>query len=131
MHMTETYTETQITELQNTNGILAKRIESLEEYLTRSQGTIRQIIGNLSEDGWYNPNVDKEDVLRDLCEIVDHQPKKEISFEGTIRFSGRIDLPLEDADSFDLEDYLSDISVDVYNGDVVIDGYELENVYEA
>ena len=121
----------QITELQNTNGILAKRIESLEEYLTRSQGTIRQIIGNLSEDGWYNPNVDKEDVLRDLCEIVDHQPKKEISFEGTIRFSGRIDLPLEDADSFDLEDYLSDISVDVYNGDVVIDGYELENVYEA
>ena len=107
-----------------------ERIKRLEDELSRSNGTIGKIIDNLSEDGWFNPNYDKEEILNDLCEILDHEPKKEISFEGTIYVSGRIDVPLSEYEDFDLDAYLSDISVDIYNGDVVIDECHLEDARE-
>ena len=45
-----------------------------------------------------------------------------------MHFSGRIDIDLADAEDFDLTEFLSDAYVDINNGDVVIDDYEL---YEA
>lgn len=108
-----------------------ERIKGLEKQLEKSNGQIRQIIDNLSEESWFNPNTEKEEILNDLCEILDYQPKKEIRFEGTIYISGRIDVPLAEYEDFDIEDALSDISVDCYNGDVVIDEYHTEDVREA
>ena len=108
-----------------------ERIKSLEKQLSISNNQIRQIIDNLSEDGWFNPNYEKEEVLNDLCEILDHEPKKEITFEGTIHFSGRADIRLADLEDFDLDDILSELTVDVYNGDVVIDEYHVEDVRES
>lgn len=108
-----------------------EQIKRLEKQLEISNGQIRQIIDNLSEDGWYNPNVDKEEVLNDLCEILDYEPKKEISFEGRVYFSGRVDIKLSELEDFDLEDILSELSLDVYNGDVVIDDYSVEDVREC
>jgi hypothetical protein len=108
-----------------------ERIKRLEQQLEISNGQIRQIIDNLSEDGWYNPNYEKEEVLNDLCEILDYEPKKEISFEGRVYFSGRVDIKLSELEDFDLEDMLSELSLDVYNGDVVIDDYSVEDVREC
>lgn len=108
-----------------------ERIKNLETQLSISNNQIRQIIDNLSEDGWFNPNYEKEEVLNDLCEILDHEPKKEITFEGTIHFSGRADIRLADLEDFDLDDILSELTVDVYNGDVVIDDYHVEDVREC
>jgi hypothetical protein len=107
-----------------------ERIKNLEIQLSISNNQIRNIIDNLSEDGWFNPNYEREEILNDLCEILDHEPKKEISFEGTIHFSGRVDVRLADLEDFDLDDMLSELTVDVYNGDVVIDEFSVEDVRE-
>ena len=108
-----------------------ERIKNLETQLSISNNQIRKIIDNLSEDGWFNPNYEKEEVLNDLCEILDHEPKKEITFEGTIHFSGRADIRLADLEDFDLDDILSELTVEIYNGDVVIDDYHVEDVREC
>jgi len=108
-----------------------ERIKRLEQQLSFSNGQISRIIENLSEDGWFNPNYEKEEVLNDLCEILDYEPKKEICFEGVIHFSGRVDVKLSELEDFDLDDMLSELSVDVYNGDVVIDDYSVEDVREC
>jgi len=41
-----------------------ERIKNLEDQLSRSQGTIGKIIDNLTMEGWFNPNTDKDEVLR-------------------------------------------------------------------
>ena len=108
-----------------------ERIKSLEKQLSISNGQISRIIENLSEDGWFNPNYEKEEVLNDLCEILDYEPKKEVQFEGTIYFSGRVDVPLGEYEDFDLDDIMSELTVDIYNGDVVIDEFHTEDVREV
>jgi len=108
-----------------------ERIKRLEDELSRSNGTIRKIMDNLTEESWFNPNTEKEEILNDLCAILDYEPKKEIQFEGTIYFSGRIDVPLAEYEDFDIDDYVSDITVDCYNGNVVIDEYHTEEVRES
>ena len=108
-----------------------ERIKRLEQQLSVSNGQISRIIENLSEESWFNPNTEKEEILSDLCDILDYQPKKEICFEGTIHFSGRVDVPLAEVEDFDLDDMLSELTVDVYNGDVCIDDYSVEDVREV
>jgi len=108
-----------------------ERIKRLEEQLSTSNSQISRIIDNLSEESWFNPNTEKEEILNDLCEILDYQPKKEVQFEGTIYFSGRVDIPLSEYENFDIDDYVNDITVDCYNGDVVIDEYHTEEVRES
>lgn len=108
-----------------------ERIKNLEDFLSRSQGTIRKIMDELTEDSWFNPNTDKEEILSQLCEILDYTPKKEISFTATMKFEGRIEIDLADAEDFDLEELLSDAYVDINHGDIVIDGYELYDANEC
>lgn len=103
-------------------------VESYRNRLNSNQSTVNKIIDNMTHDYWYNPNTDKEEVLRDLCEIVEYTPKKEIQFTAVMHFNGRIDVDLADIEDFDLTEFLSDAYVDVNHGDVVIDDYEL---YEA
>jgi predicted RNA-binding Zn-ribbon protein involved in translation (DUF1610 family) len=108
-----------------------ERIKKLEQQLSISNGQISKIIDNLSEESWFNPNTEKEEILNDLCEILDYQPKKEVQFEGTIYFSGRVDVPLGEYEDFDLDDIMSELTVDIYNGDVVIDEFHTEDVREV
>ena len=108
-----------------------ERIKRLEDELSRSNGTIRKIMDNLTEESWFNPNTEKEEILNDLCAILDYEPKKEVQFEGTIYFSGRVDVPLAEYEDFDLDDYVNDITVDCYNGNVIIDEYHTEEVRES
>ena len=106
-------------------------VESYRNRLNSNQSTINKIIDNMTHDYWYNPNTEKEEVLRDLCEIVEYTPKKEISFTAVMHFSGRVDVDLEDIETFDLNEFLSDAYVDVNHGDVVIDDYELTEAEEC
>ena len=124
---TATYPTIKVNELE----YRLDRIKRLEDQLSTSNGQISKIIDNLSEESWFNPNTEKEEILNDLCAILDYEPKKEVRFEGTIYFSGRVDVPLAEYEDFDLDDYVNDITVDCYNGDVVIDEYHTEDVRES
>lgn len=104
------------------------RIKRLEQQLEISNGQIRQILDNLSAEGWYNPNYEKSEVLNDLCEILGHEPKQEIVISGTINFEVRYDCPLEEIEDFDARYFLQDnLTLDSFHGDVVVDTYDIED----
>jgi hypothetical protein len=100
----------------------------LQEQLSISNGQIRQIIDNLSAEGWYNPNTDKEEILRDLCEILGHEPKQTITITATVNVEVTYDVPLEELEDFDAKYFLQDnLSIDSYNGDVCIESFDVED----
>lgn len=106
-----------------------ERIKRLEQQLEISNGQIRQILDNLSADGWYNPNYEKAEVLNDLCEILGHEPKQEIRITGTINFEVRYDCPLDEIEDFDARYFMQDnLSLDSFHGDIVIDTYDVDDV---
>jgi len=105
-----------------------ERIKNLEDFLSRSQGTIRQIIDKLTVQEWYNPNTDKDEVLRELCEILDHEPKQEIRITGTITFDIRYDCPLDEFEDFDARYFAQDnLTLDSYHGDVIVESFDVED----
>ena len=105
-----------------------ERIKGLEKQLSMSNSQISRILENLTADGWYNPNIEKSEVLEQLCEILEHEPKQEIRITGTITFDVRYDCPLEEVEDFDARYFLQDnLSLDAYHGDIVIDSYEVED----
>ena len=123
--ITHTMKRTDVSELFRKRQYDVSKINTL-------QSQINQIIDNLTEDYWFNPNTDTEVILSDICEILNYEPKKEISFSATFTVSGRYDIPMTDVEDFDLEAFLADtMSIDAYNGDVVIDDWSLENAEEC
>lgn len=94
------------------------------------QSQINKIVDNLTEDYWYNPNTDKETILSDICDILNFIPKKTIEFVAKIEFTGSIEIDLSDAEDFNLEEVLGEAYVDINNGDVIIDHYELYDAME-
>ena len=74
-----TYPNIKVVELESKMDSLVR----LEKQLMKSNGQIGQIIDNLTVQGWYNPNTDKEDILRDLCEILDHEAKQDITMTSS------------------------------------------------
>lgn len=104
------------------------RIKRLESQLEISNGQIRQILDNMSAEGWYNPNYEKSEVLNDLCEILGHEPKQEIIITGTINFEVRYDCPLEEVEDFDARYFMQDnLTLDSFHGDVVIESFDVED----
>jgi hypothetical protein len=104
------------------------RIKNLEDHLSRSQGTIRQIIDKLTVQEWYNPNTEKSEVLEELCEILDHEPKQEIRITGSMTFDIRYDCPLDEVEDFDARYFLQDnLTLDSYHGDVIIESFDVED----
>lgn len=105
-----------------------ERIKSLEKQLTISNNQISKVIDNLSAMGWYNPNTDKEDILSELCEILEHEPKQTVRITATLNVEIDYDIPLEDVDDFDAHYFLQDtLSVDAYNGDVIVESWTVED----
>lgn len=116
-----------ITELENElSGVRQNR-----EYWLAENGRVQsQVIDVINE--YYENDTDSSDIVKTLCEIVDYQPKKEIEFTATIRFTGRMEVDMEDYNNgFDLSDILGDAYVDINHGDVVIDQYDLEDAEEC
>ena len=86
---------------------------------------------NLTEEGWYNPNTEKSEVLADLCEILGITPSKTINFSGTMSFSGTIEVPFDELEDFDLQYLLQDeVYLTSNHGNLEIDSYEVESVSE-
>ena len=138
----ETYNPNALTTYKSINGYditypsiktvdLEGKLDSLvrlEKQLTISNDQIRRIINNLDTDGWYNPNVEKEDVLRDLCEILGHEPKQTVRITGSMSFEVEYDIPMEDVEDFDARYFLQDtLTLDAYNGDVVVQSFDVED----
>jgi hypothetical protein len=106
-----------------------ERIKTLEDHLSRSQGTISKIIDNLTMEGWFNPNTDKDEVLRDLCSILDHTPQQEMSWTVTLTVSGTTMVNLEDVEDFDIRYHLGDnLSVDSNDFDTNVDSWDIDLV---
>ena len=100
----------------------------LQDQLAISNGQIGKILDNLDANGWYNPNVEKEDVLRDLCEILGHEPKQTVRISGTMTFEVEYDIPMEDVEDFDAREFLQDVlTLDSYHGDVVVQTFDVED----
>jgi hypothetical protein len=119
-----TYPSIKVVELESKMDSLVR----LEKQLTISNGQLGQIIDNLTVQGWYNPNTDKEDILRDLCEILGHEPKQTVRITGTISFEVDYDIPLDEVEDFDAHYFLQDtLTLDAYNGDVVVESWTVED----
>lgn len=100
----------------------------LQDQLKISNNQISQILDNLSADGWYNPNTDKEDILRDLCEILGHEPKQTVTITATVNVELSYDIPLEDVENFDAKYFVQDnLTIDSYNGDLIVDTFDVED----
>lgn len=122
-----------------TNEYLQSQINELKSQLSahsncdywkkengRVQGQIIDVINSFYE--FETPNFE---IIKDLCEIIDYSPTKEINFTATINFTGTIQVPAAEAEDFDLTAALEDAYVDINHGDVVIDGYELYDASEC
>ncbi len=100
----------------------------LQEQLAISNNQISQILDNLSANGWYNPNYEKSEVLNDLCEILGHEPKQTVRITATLNVEIDYDIPLEEVEDFDAHYFLQDtLTVDAYNGDVVVESWTVED----
>lgn len=101
---------------------------NLQDQLRISNGQISKILDNLNTQGWYNPNVDKEDVLRDLCEILAYEPKQTLRITGNMSFEVEYEIPLEDVEDFDARYFLQDaLTLDSYNGDLIVESFDVED----
>ena len=106
-----------------------ERIKGLERQLSLSNSQIGKIIDNLTVEGWYNPNTDKDEVLRDLCEILGHTPQQEMSWSITLTVSGTTMVNLEDVEDFDIRYHLGDnLSVDSNDFDTNVDSWDVDCV---
>jgi hypothetical protein len=106
-----------------------ERIKTLEDHLSRSQGTISKIIDNLTMEGWFNPNTDKDEVLRDLCEILGHTPQQEMSWTATLTVSGTTLVNLDEVEDFDIRYHIGDnLSVDSNDFDTKVDSWDVDYI---
>ena len=105
------------------------RIKSLENQLSNSNSQIGKIIDNLTAEGWYNPNTDKDEVLRDLCEILGHTPQQEMSWSVTLTVAGTTLVNLDEVEDFDIRYHLGDnLSVDSNDFDTKVDSWDIDYV---
>lgn len=104
------------------------RIDSLEKLVEINQKQIGQVISNMTADGWYNASVDKAEVLSDLCSIFDYEAKQEIRIKATVTVDLRYDCPLDEVEDFDARYFVQDnLSVDAYNGDIIVESFDVED----
>ena len=80
---------------------------------------------------WYDPNYDKEDVLKALAEHFQLNPTKEFEVQGTVSFSGTINVPLSEIADFDLSNVTIDVDLSSYeyDADLNVDEVSLEDHY--
>ena len=97
--------------------------------LQNLQGSINALEDLIVE--WYDPNYSKEEVLVALCEHFGIDPVKQIEVQGTVTFTGTINIPMSEIADFDL----SNVSIDAelssyeYDADLNVDEVSLEEHY--
>ena len=80
---------------------------------------------------WYDPNYTKEEVLQAIIEHFGFNPTKEIEIQGTVSFSGTINIPLSEVEDFDLSNVTIDVDLSSYeyDADLNVDEVSLEDHY--
>ena len=80
---------------------------------------------------WYDPNYSKEEVLQALIEHFKINPVKQIEVQGTVSFSGTINVPVSELDGFDLSNVTIDVDLSSYeyDADLNVDEVSLEDHY--
>jgi len=80
---------------------------------------------------WHNPNYSKEEVLQALIEYFKINPVKQIEVQGTVSFSGTINVPVSELDGFDLSNVTIDVDLSSYeyDADLNVDEVSLEDHY--
>jgi len=97
--------------------------------LQNLQGTVNSLEDLIVE--WYDPNYSKEEVLVALCQHFGIDPVKQVEVQGTVSFSGTINIPMSEIADFDL----SSVSIDAelssyeYDADLNVDEVTVEESY--
>lgn len=80
---------------------------------------------------WYDPNYTKEEVLQAIIEHFGFNPTKQIEVQGTVSFSGTINIPLSEIEDFDLSNVTIDVDLNSYeyDADLNVDEVSLEDHY--
>ena len=80
---------------------------------------------------WYDPNYTKEDVLQALLEHFKLNPTKEYEVQGTVSFSGTINVPLSEIADFDVNNVTIDVELSSYeyDADLNVDDIQVEDHY--
>lgn len=126
MLATTTYLEEQVNELK---AQLANHINC--DYFKRDYNRIQEQIIATLHDAIEDTYKSRNEIITEIAEIIDYALTKEIEFTATINFTGTISVPALEADEFDLSGVLEDAYVDINNGDVIIDSYELYDASEC
>jgi len=117
------------TELEGVLDDYRRRENLLSQHLEASNRQLGQIIDNLTAEGWYSDTVDKDDVLRDLCSILDHNPQQEMSWSATITISGTTLVNLDEVNDFDIRYHLNDeLSIDSNDFNTKVDSWDIDDV---
>ena len=96
--------------------------------LNNLQSNVNRIIDNLSANGWYNPNTDKEEILSELCELLGHEPKQTVRITATVQVEVDYEIPLDEVEDFDAQYFLQDnLTIDSWHGDVTIESFNVED----
>ena len=80
---------------------------------------------------WYDPNYSKEDVLQALIDHFKINPTKQFEVQGTVSFSGTINVPVSELDGFDVSDVTIDVDLSSYeyDADLNVDDIQVEDHY--
>ena len=80
---------------------------------------------------WYDPNYTKEDVLQALIDHFKINPTKQFEVQGTVSFSGTINVPVSELDGFDVSDVTIDVDLSSYeyDADLNVDDIQVEDHY--
>ena len=100
----------------------------LQDQLRISNGQISKVLDNLTAEGWYNPNTDKEDILSELCEILDHEPKQTVRINANVTVEIDYEIPLDEVEDFDAAYFVQDnLSIDSWHGDVTVNSFDVQD----
>ena len=127
------YLKSRIAELEDTVSRQNSALTTHQncDYWKSENGRVQSQIIDVIDEIYAGEWTDESDIAKSLCQIIDYTPVKTINFSGSISFSGSIDVPMEELDSFDLHSFLQDeLSLDSGYGDMVLDSYEVDNVEE-
>jgi hypothetical protein len=102
---------------------------SYADQLAKKRSDIEWLEEQIAE--WYDPNYTKEEVLEAIIERFGFNPTKEIEVQGTVSFSGTINVPLSEVEDFDLSNVTIDVDLSSYeyNADLIVDEVSLEDHY--
>ena len=114
-----------ITKVTDLEWVLENARQRTSEYYS-----LRDKVDGLEEQivEWVNPNHDKDDVIRLLCEYFAINPSKQVTVTGTISFEVTVNVPLDEVDDFDAHYLLGDeLSLDSNSSAVDINSWLIED----